>query len=161
MAFEGRTVAKTYLAWTRGVPNPREGVITTPLHSARKNKMRPAAPGEEGALPSETGYRVRYAVETKVGAVALVEASPKTGRQHQIRVHLRSVQAPLLVDEFYGKCESIAAGGLREGSPEVPRLTLHARQIVFPHPTKGLVTVEASLPADLKALDEWLSRLKV
>jgi RluA family pseudouridine synthase len=156
MAFEGRSVEKTYLAWTRGVPNQLSGVISTPLHSARKGKMRPALPNEEGSLSSETGYSVRYAVETAAGPVALVEAAPKTGRQHQIRVHLRSVEAPLLVDEFYGKCESVAAGGLGAGSPEVPRLTLHAAKIMFPHPSKGPVTVEAPLPVDLRALDVWL-----
>lgn len=156
MAFEGRSVEKTYFAWTRGVPHPLEGVITTPLHTARKSKMRAAHAGEEGALPSETGYVVRYAVETKQGPVALVEAMPKTGRQHQIRVHLRSVNAPLLVDEFYGKCESIGADGLGDGAPAVPRLTLHARRIVFPHPAKGAVVVEAPLPADLTALENWM-----
>lgn len=157
MAFEGRDVEKSYLAFTRGVPAPTEGVITTPLHTARKGKMRPALPGEEDSLPSETAYRVRLSVETNLGPVALVEASPKTGRQHQIRVHLKSIGAQLLVDEQYAKCESIAADALGEGSPLVPRLTLHAARITFPHPKGARMTIEAPLPDDLAALERWMS----
>lgn len=150
MAFERREVSKTYLAWVRGVPPP-SGIITTPLHTARKGKMRPALAGEDGSLPSETEYRVLYSAETLLGPVACVEASPRTGRQHQIRVHLRSIDAPLLVDPFYGKCDVIEAGKLGDGSPEVGRLTLHAARIAW-----GTIGVAGPLPRDLEQLDGWL-----
>lgn len=151
MAFEAREVEKVYWAWTRGIPSPESGFIDVPLHTARKGRMRPAAPGEEGALPSRTTYRVLESL----GAVARVEARPATGRQHQIRVHLRSVGAPLLVDPLYGGCESIEPGELGSGSPGIRRLTLHAAAITFPH-GDGTRTVEAPLPADLAALQQWM-----
>ncbi len=147
MAFEGREVSKTYLAWTRGVPQPAEGVITVPLHPARKGKMRPAHEGEAGGLASETAYRVLASRE----AIAEVEVSPRTGRQHQIRVHMRAIGAPLLVDPFYGKCESIESGVLGAGSPALPRLTLHAWKLAY-----GELRVIAPLPGDLAALQAWL-----
>ena len=74
--FEGRQVQKRYLAWTRGAMPADEGVIDTPLHSARKGKMRPAAPNEEGALPSRTRYRVLRRWEgLKCGTLCAVELS--------------------------------------------------------------------------------------
>ena len=157
MAFEGRDVQKRYVAFTRGVPTPHEGSIDLPLHTARKGRMRPALPGESEALPSLSDYRVLIHRESAIGPVALVEVRPKTGRQHQIRVHLRAKEAPLLVDPLYGKCEQIAAEGLGTGSPAMSRLTLHARGITFRHPTDGHdVTIDAPLPSDLAALETWL-----
>jgi RluA family pseudouridine synthase len=155
MAFEARDVAKTYLAWTRGVPGAREGTVALPLHTARKGKMRPAAPWEPDALQSETAYRVERERDTLLGAVARIEVRPLTGRQHQIRVHLRAIGAPLLVDPLYGRCESLAADALGPGSPPVGRLTLHAAAIEVPLAART-IRVEAPLPPDLSALDRWL-----
>jgi len=118
--------------------------------------MRPAAPGEPDSLPSETDYRVLVACETALGPVACVEARPRTGRQHQLRVHLRAAGAPLLVDPLYGRSEDVTAGQLGEGSPALSRLTLHAAAISFRSPACGDVTVTAPLPADLSALAGWL-----
>lgn len=157
MAFEGREVTKTYLAWTRGLPTPSEGTIEVPLHSARKGRMRPALPGEEGALPSKTTFRSLHSRLTGEGPIACVEASPHTGRQHQLRVHLRSVGAPLLVDPLYGRCDTIASEGLGPASPALSRLTLHAHRITFVPPgSPQPLTIEAPLPPDLDALDRWM-----
>jgi 23S rRNA-/tRNA-specific pseudouridylate synthase len=92
------------------------------------------------------------------GSVGLVEVRPHTGRQHQIRVHLRSIGAPLLVDPLYGRCERIEAGGLGANAPDVPRLTLHAHGVTLRHPVLGmLLDIEAPLPADLAGLEAWMS----
>jgi tRNA pseudouridine32 synthase/23S rRNA pseudouridine746 synthase len=139
MAFESGGVHKTYLALTDGMPSPDEGVIDAPLHPARRGRMRPAAPGEAGSLPSATAYRVLRRWVTPDGPVAFVEVSPRTGRQHQVRVHLRFAGAPLLGDRIYGRAAGIAA----------PRLALHALRVEVP----GLgISVEAELAADLAAL---------
>jgi tRNA pseudouridine32 synthase/23S rRNA pseudouridine746 synthase len=158
LAFERHLARKRYLAWTRGAPPGREGVIDAPLHAARKGKMRPARPGESGALPSETGYARIGAWQTALGLVARIEARPRTGRQHQIRVHLRYAGAPLLVDPLYGGTDTLAAGALGPGSPALSRLTLHAWQLEIPHPAGGrTLALEAPLPPDLVALDAWLA----
>lgn len=159
LAFERRAVRKLYWAWVRGVLPERHGVITVALHSARKGKMRPARPGESNALPSETEYTVTGVWRTAIGVVSRVDVVPRTGRQHQIRVHLRAMGAPLLVDALYGGIARLEPGALGDGSPGLTRLTLHARRLEVPHPSEGRVlAVEAPLPMDLAALDEWLVR---
>ena len=83
LAFEERRVRKSYVAFTLGVPSPRESRIATPLHPARRGKVRPAAPGEDGAWDAATRYIVRKSWERLSTSVALVEAHPETGRHHQ------------------------------------------------------------------------------
>ena len=152
--FEKREVQKRYLAWTRGAPPADEGVIDTALHTARKGKMRPAAVGEEGALPSRTRYRVTHRWEgLPGGALCLLEASPETGRQHQIRVHLRSVNAPLAVDPVYGRASKVTVaelGGEGDGVA-LGRLSLHAAHITWTSASGASVAVDAPWPADLLA----------
>ena len=142
-AFEGREVEKRYLALVAGLPAWDATVVEVPLHEARRGKMRPAAPGEAGAKPSRTELRV---VE-RFAAQALVEARPRTGRHHQIRVHLKAVGHPLAFDPQYGPKAPLAAGGAR-----LARTPLHAASIEAPHPAGGTLRVEAPLPEDLAAL---------
>jgi len=145
LAFEHRRVEKTYLALTRGAPTPREGVIDVALHSARKGKMRPIFPGERDGVEAATAVRVLQEWKRPEGDVALVEAKPRTGRQHQVRVHLRYAGAPLLVDPLYSRTEQAAVGGVT-----LTRLSLHAHALAV---TLGerVLRVEAPLAADLRA----------
>ena len=144
LAFEGRAVEKRYVAWVLGAPIA--GMIDVPLHEARKGKMRPALPDEAGAKPAVT----EILVEQQWARAARIEARPKTGRQHQIRVHLRARETPILFDPLYGKrtFEAFAASPCQ-------RLALHARRLIVP----GRLDVEAPLPDDLRALDDWLLTL--
>ena len=154
LAFEQRRVRKTYIAFTLGTPAPREGRIETPLHPARRGKVRPALPGEDGAWDAATRYIVRKHWERDGAAVAMVETHPETGRHHQIRAHLRSIGTPILFDRVYGP----AAGAAQvAGSPAV-RLALHASMLAVPGAEAAgrLHTFEAPLPADLTALLHWL-----
>jgi RluA family pseudouridine synthase len=159
VAFETRAVQKRYVALARGALPAADGVIDVALHTARKGKMRPAAPGEPEALPASTRYAVTRRARTLVGIVARVELAPATGRQHQLRVHLRYVGAPLVVDPLYGGCDRLASGGLGPGSPPLDRLALHAASITFPDPAdpSHARTVTAPMPPDLAALDAWLA----
>ena len=154
LAFEERRVRKTYVAFTLGVPSPRESRITTPLHPARRGKVRPAAPGEDGAWDAATRYIVRRSWERLGTSVALVEAHPETGRHHQIRAHLRSIGTPVLFDRVYGRQ---SAGEWAAGSP-VSRLALHASRLVVPDAAQAELThtFDAPLAADLAALLHWL-----
>ncbi len=150
LAFEHRQVVKTYVAFVAGAVEPPRGRIDVPLHAARRGKARPAFPGEPGALPSVT----EYATRKRWPAVAsLLEVHPLTGRHHQIRVHLRSLGAPILFDPLYGRGlmpESLAAA-------PCARLALHARRIDVPGPRgRGRLVVEAPLAEDLVALTDWL-----
>jgi tRNA pseudouridine32 synthase / 23S rRNA pseudouridine746 synthase len=174
MAFERHEVAKTYLAFTRGVPETGEGVIDVPLHTARRGHMRPAREGEAGALPSITAWRVMERWSTRAGPVGLLEVRPKSGRSHQVRVHLRWLGCPLLVDPIYGACDRVGAADLwaanlgpadlesadpwaadlgSAGGFELVRIPLHASALSFPDPdTNRPRQVVSPLPADLLGL---------
>lgn len=147
LAFEHRDVQKTYLGFVRGA-SALEGTIDQALHRARKGKMRPALAGEAGAIDAQTAYAVRRRWQLDGDIVSLVEARPLTGRQHQIRVHLRSLGTPLLHDGVYGGREPDATARL-----PIHRLALHARSLVVPHPGSGReVRAEAPEPADFRAV---------
>lgn len=162
LAFERHAVEKTYLALTRGVPAPPVGVIEVALHSARKGKMRPALSGEAGSLAAETKYLVLSAWTTRAGPVALVEVKPRTGRQHQIRVHLRWKETPLLVDPLYGRAARVTAQelGLSGDVPAWERHTLHASELVLPAcGAEPSLRLAAPLADDLDALVRALNAL--
>jgi RluA family pseudouridine synthase len=144
--FASRAVDKVYVAFTRGAPSPPRGVIEVPLHTARKGKMRPALPGEADALDARTDYAVLATWERPDGVLAKIEARPHTGRQHQVRVHLRSVGAPLLMDPLYGR----TAEGLAPS-----RMALHAAAVTLPWRGRAL-TVEAPLATDLSDFERAL-----
>jgi 23S rRNA pseudouridine1911/1915/1917 synthase len=133
--LKARTVEKTYVALVEGTPKPAEGVIDAPIARDPRNRQRMAI--VEGGREAVTAYRV---VERFRG-YALVEARPKTGRTHQIRVHLAAIEHPIVGDRVYGKA-----------SPLVGRQFLHAARIAFEHPRTGeRVTFEAPLAGDLQA----------
>jgi tRNA pseudouridine32 synthase/23S rRNA pseudouridine746 synthase len=154
LAFEGRRVRKDYLAFVAGELRPTRGRIDLALHPARRGKSRPAGPDEPGSRPSITDYHVSGCWRRGDAAVSLLHVLPQTGRHHQIRVHLRSVGAPLLFDPLYGR-------GLMppelEGAP-CRRLALHAWRLELPARREGDegVRLEAPLAEELDELRAWL-----
>jgi len=137
--FEDRQVKKVYWAIVLGCPKPAQGVIQKPIVEATGRIKRALL--QRGGAPAITAYRVLQA--GKAGrSVSLVEARPKTGRLHQIRVHLASLGCPILGDSIYGD----------RASPRVPRLCLHAARLSFVHPTSGRrIEVGSPWPSDLEA----------
>lgn len=134
-ALAERRIEKTYLALVEGTPRPAEGVIDAPVarDPRQRKRMAVVAAGREAL----TEYRV---VERVRGA-SLVEARPRTGRTHQIRVHLAAVGHAVVGDRLYGR-----------PSPLVARQFLHAWRLAFAHPCTGeRLELEAELPADLRA----------
>jgi tRNA pseudouridine65 synthase len=139
--FEQGAVHKTYLALVRGVP-PEEGVVDSPV------------PRTEGGprVPAVTAYRRLFVVEAGEGALrrrfSLVEASPRTGRLHQIRRHLKHLGHPLVGDVNYGKGD---VNRLFREQYGLRRLALHAAALSFVHPfTEVPMTIAAAVPDDLR-----------
>ena len=95
-AFERREVRKQYLLITRGAPEPPRGRIDAPIgrHPTHRTRMAVVHRGR----PAVTDYRVLG----RAAGAALVQASPTTGRTHQIRVHMAAIGHPILGDETYG-----------------------------------------------------------
>lgn len=154
LAFEQGRVEKEYLAFTLGVPWSDD--VRVPLRTDGR-RTRPAEAG--GGKPSRTRVEVLRRWQTALGPVALVKARPMTGRQHQIRVHLRAVGAPLLVDALYGEASSRTWEelGLPGAGVALARHPLHASRLALPSP-EGAWTEEVTspLPADLLALQRAL-----
>lgn len=144
-AMMARKITKTYLALVApGPPVPSSGRITGALRrveTGREARMQVCAADHPDAEAAETQYRT---LSTADGA-ALLEVSPRTGRMHQIRVHLASIQRPIAGDAWYG-------GALMVGGLPAPRLMLHAWALTFPHPEGGQMTLRAPPPEDLAGL---------
>lgn len=134
--FEKRRIKKRYWAIVNGVPRPAQGVIQKPIAEVVGTRKRAVI--RRDGKPSITAYKV---LESKDG-VSLIEARPKTGRLHQIRVHMSEMGCPVLGDRVY-------AG--KEPMPDVVRLCLHAAELSFVHPeTMKRITVQSGWPKDLR-----------
>jgi 23S rRNA pseudouridine1911/1915/1917 synthase len=141
-AFDERRVEKTYLALVaRPAVVPRGRVVVRrPVRAAGGKASRPR---EEAAKAAETEILVREVLADAL----LVEAKPRTGRRHQVRVHLAQAGMPILGDAVYG-----GAGG------RAPRLMLHAHRLALPHPLTGEpLAIESPPPEDFASL---LARLR-
>ena len=154
-AFAARRVAKTYLALVRGVPTWDELVVDVPLGSANAAvKLR------RGANPEGDVSVTEFSVRARMAAHSLVECRPRTGRTHQIRVHLEHVGFPILGDKLYGQPDEVFLTIVEQGLGPAerlaigfPRHALHAYALSFPHPHSGqLFKVRAPLPADMQAV---------
>jgi tRNA pseudouridine32 synthase/23S rRNA pseudouridine746 synthase len=144
-ALMQRKFRKTYLAIvTPGAPTPPSGLIETPLRrdeAGREAFMRICEPDHPDAEIASTRYRT---LAEGAGA-ALIELSPRTGRMHQLRVHLASLGRPIAGDARYG-------GALMLAGAPVARLMLHAAALEFPHPGGGTRRITAPPPDDFAAV---------
>lgn len=138
--FLDRSVEKVYDALVEGVPEPREGVIELPIGRSRSDFRKWAVPPEaRGTLrKAVTEYRVLRGVEG--GKFAHVECRPKTGRTHQIRVHMSAIGHPLVGDKRYGGPQLL----------DFNRLALHARSITITMPSGERRTFESPLSDGMK-----------
>lgn len=151
--FTTRAVEKSYLAFAAGAALPDAQTVTIPLHTARKGKMRPAREGEPEALAAVTELRVRARWRVGGVCVSAVVASPRTGRQHQIRVHLRALDAPLVMDPLYAK-------PLPAPLPPLARMALHAASLRLSWQGAPLC-VSAPPPEDLSRFEAALGAPEV
>ena len=141
--FKERKVTKTYIALTHGEIEPKEGEIVASVGRLPWRRER------FGVLPggreATTDYTVIKTLENKDEKFSLVELYPKTGRTHQIRIHLKFIGHPIVGDFFYAGRKTA-----REDRLWCPRLFLHAKEITFFHPQTGKeVKFESELPKDL------------
>lgn len=149
--FKERRVKKSYVALAHGKIFPKMGEIKASVGRLPWRRDRfGVVPGGRGA---ETNYEVKDYYEKKdsgksseIKEYSLVELFPKTGRTHQIRIHLKYLGHPIVSDDFYaGRKTAIKDRKWCE------RLFLHARSISLVHPkTKKEVSFNADLPSDLK-----------
>ena len=149
-AFEERLVEKTYVALVARPAVVPVGpvVVRTPVTPrVRRNpsivRDEPAA-GKRASVRKEAGTpaETEIVVREVLADALLVEARPRTGRRHQIRVHLAREGMPVLGDAVYG-----------DAGERAPRLMLHARRLALAHPlTREPLVIESPLPADFLAV---------
>lgn len=132
--FADRKVQKRYQALVDGIPEQAEATIEAPItrHHADRTKMT--------VRPDGKAAETRYRVTRQVGKRALLDVYPKTGRTHQIRVHLAALGTPITGDATYGTAHS-----------QLDRPFLHAAGLELTHPVTGERTVfESPLPPELE-----------
>ena len=147
--FRDRTVFKSYVALVHGRVLSDSGKIDQPLARDASNRTRMAV--VRGGRNALTLYRIRRSFER----FTLLDVDLKTGRTHQIRVHLAWIKHPVVGDETYGggRDNTIQDPQLRARVRNLKRHFLHAEKLAFTHPvTRELVKFECPMPADLSEL---------
>jgi tRNA pseudouridine32 synthase / 23S rRNA pseudouridine746 synthase len=122
LQFEKRMTRKTYVARVWGVPEEKTGTIDLPLIVDWPNRPRQMVCHDTGKS-AQTDWRLLK----NEGTTARIRLSPKTGRSHQLRVHMLSMGHPILGDPFY------ATGA----AMDFPRMMLHSEELRFNHPQGG------------------------
>ena len=165
--FQNNLIEKEYLALVLGRPPQGEGEIDGPLapHPTNPKKM---AVVKHGGRPARTMWQVA----AKFRSFTLLRVFPKTGKTHQIRVHLKHVGLPLAIDPLYqpalpGKPAGIFLSAFKrdyrpnagqEERPLIERLTLHAEKLRFKARDGAPVEVIAPMPKDFRATVNQLRR---
>lgn len=160
--FERRTVKKQYFAIVSPAPDRDADLIEQPIgiHPYQREKMTIRSE-HATSRPASTYYEVRRRYQ----GFAQLNVFPRTGRTHQIRVHLAHIGCPILCDRLYSGRARITRGMLAQNSDEqvvLARQALHAAAIEFQHPTTHLpLRIEAPLPDDLRQTMELLETHRV
>lgn len=163
--FEQRSVQKEYRAIVRGVVAQDEGLIDTHIriHPKVREKMMVCEPVGK-SRPAVT----RYEVLERFRGFTEVRLLPKTGRTHQLRVHMKHLGHPIVADRLYGGHAELLLSELApeatndsSGGTLISRQALHARRLELRHPvTEQLIAWEAPLPDDMQRTLEALRRYR-
>ena len=152
--FKERKVEKTYIALVHGRVVPEEGTINAPTGRLPWNRERFGVllGGREAETKYKTISNFKFLISNE--ELTLLELYPKTGRTHQLRVHLKSIGHPIVGDQFYAGRKTA-----REDRKWCPRLFLHAQSITFTHPTSGKrVTITSESPEELQDVLAYLRK---
>ena len=150
-AFQERRIEKTYLALVHGKPARESGEVALNIGRHSTIRTRMAAQRNKGR-PALTEYRIREVLK----GFSFLEVRIKTGRTHQIRVHLSAIGHPVVGDDVYGE-RSYKEFVRKYGEPG--RYFLHAAELRFTHPITGVVMeFRSPLPQDLHSLLERIKR---
>lgn len=137
--FQERRVVKTYIAIVYGKVKEDYGTINRPIGRSTKDfRLRSAQRGARGAMREAV---TEYQVVKRVKDFSLINLFPKTGRTHQLRVHLKAVNHPIVCDSLYAPKRECALG--------LKRMALHASSVEFVAPDGKKIKAEVPLPHDL------------
>lgn len=148
--FRDHSIRREYTAIVAGRVEGEQGIIDTPLEKGEFGHGKKVREAEQGGKKAITEYRVieRY------GNATLLEVKVRTGRTHQIRVHLAAKGHPLIGDKLYNEGMSDEA---LDKAPHLKRQALHANLLGFRHPASGKkMMFRSALPHDIKGLIDSL-----
>ena len=147
--FKKQEVHKTYHAFVYGSMKHGDGLIDRPIARSRANPVLWSA--TRGKKGEEREAVTEYRVLERGNGFTLLELQPRTGRTHQLRVHLKAINYPIVSDKLYAPARMLQAGG-----PKLPpalgftRLALHSKAISFLLPSGKRISVEAPYPKDFE-----------
>jgi 23S rRNA pseudouridine1911/1915/1917 synthase len=160
--FQDRTVTKVYLALVWGAVAADEGTVDLAIGRDTRSRVKISARTHR---PREavTHYKVlrRLPASAAVPSFTWLEVKPRTGRTHQIRVHLKTLGHPVVGDTVYGGVLSghLANPCFHSALKSFTRLALHAHRVGFVHPSTGrTVSFESPVPQDIRDLIEAIER---
>ncbi|WP_188261333.1 RluA family pseudouridine synthase [Azospirillum tabaci] len=145
--FRGRDVRKIYWAATVGVPKPYQGKIDLALAKEGGPQGERVAGDEDDGKRAVTYYTV---LENLGKQAAFVAMWPRTGRTHQLRVHMNAIGTPILGDGKYA-----GQGAYLPGAEVQKKLHLHARRLILPHPRGGNRMIDVTAPLPDHMLTTW------
>jgi 23S rRNA pseudouridine1911/1915/1917 synthase len=172
-AFDEGRVHKHYLALVEGeypLAHDDAEIVDLPIGPDERKSGRMRIDRDAGK-PSQTRIRIAQ----RFRGYTLLACEPLTGRTHQIRVHLREIGFPLVVDPMYGRRKSLSLSEFKSDyrrkpghveSPLIDRLTLHAYKIDFPDPASDdvdnarRIEVESEIPRDLARVLKQLAKVR-
>jgi 23S rRNA pseudouridine1911/1915/1917 synthase len=163
--FKNRTVQKEYVALVWGKVEPEKGIIDRPIGRHRSDRKRMSSVHflhKRREAVTEWRVKERFALDAVAGNrrwVTLLSLRPRTGRTHQIRVHLADLGYPLVGDKVYGRKRkrAMAKAPVVPALDEFPRQALHAEKLVVDHVRTGQrMDFCAPLPKDLQDLLRFL-----
>ena len=164
--FSSRQISKTYIALVHGHVERPKGTITAAVGRDPVRRTRMTVRPTENSRNAVSHYEVVRRLTTRFGKFTLVRVRIETGRTHQIRVHMASLNHPVVGDTLYGAAGQLSVqsgpqSSRRKAAMEKLRLGrnfLHAARLEFHHPmTRKLVQLEAPLPGQLET---FLARLE-
>ena len=142
LLFKNQEIKKTYLALVLGRVTPKTGVIDKPI-GLKTGTVKRTVHSKKLLKEATTAYRVLEYSKNKDNEFSFLELRPQTGRTHQLRVHLASINHPIVGDRLYG----------RKLQPKwVSRLMLHAYSLEFSPLQGGRLKLEAESPEDFQSI---------
>lgn len=166
LQFERRTVKKEYFAICSGRFQLDGDVIRKPLAPHPETTQRMVLPGQSRTPPRQAMFKeavTEYHVDQRFNGFTTVRLLPRTGRTHQLRVHMASIGHPIVGDRLYGgpwisEHDLCGTGGTE---PLITHQALHARRLRLVHPIRETpLELEAPLPSNIQRIVELLTRCR-
>lgn len=145
--FKNRKIEKHYFVLVRGLLKHKKAMIDSPITRDLKNRTKMSVSANKDAKNAVTIYEVVAEYKTELGNLTLLDVNIKTGRTHQIRVHMKAIDHPVVMDESYGDKKLNSSFSESYG---LKRQFLHAYMLKFKDPDGNTKIFRTDLPEDLK-----------